>query len=206
MTRYKYISLFSFIFLFVLLVSCNDNSPLPFLGQSKIVEGKTVYHTIPNWKMVNQDSLYVSNQDLRPFIYVSDFFFTSCPSICPRVTKEMLKIYEEFKSEPRVKLVSFTIDPKRDTPSKLKLYGDNLAIDHEKWWFLSGDKAATFELANAYFVVAFEDASVPGGFDHSGKIILTDQDGHIRSFSEGTDPESTPKLIGDIKKLLKESK
>jgi protein SCO1/2 len=117
----------------------------------------------------------------------------------------MLKIYDTFKNEPRLKLVSFTIDPKRDTPEKLKLYGDNLQIDHKKWWFLQGEKESTFELANKYFVVALEDADVPGGFDHSGKIILVDKNGHIRSFSEGTDPKSTPKLVEDIKKLLAEA-
>jgi protein SCO1/2 len=120
------------------------------------------------------------------------------------VAKEMLNIYEAFDKDERVKLVSFTIDPKRDTPSKLKLYSNNLGIDANKWIFLTGDKDATFELANEYFVVAFEDADAPGGFDHSGKIILIDKEGHIRSFSEGTDPSTTGKLIEDIKILLKE--
>ncbi|MFZ1790859.1 MAG: SCO family protein, partial [Saprospiraceae bacterium] len=73
-----------------------------------------------------------------------------------------------------------------------------------KWWFLQGEKDFTYELANDYFIVAFEDAESPGGFDHSGKIILVDQKGQIRSFSEGTDPETTPKLIADIQKLLDE--
>jgi protein SCO1/2 len=185
--------------------SCKtDNGTLPFLGNKTIIDGKEVAHTIPDWNYINQDSLSVSNKDLKEYIYVADFFFTSCPSICPKVAKEMLNIYEAFDKDERVKLVSFTIDPKRDTPSKLKLYSNNLGIDANKWIFLTGDKDATFELANEYFVVAFEDADAPGGFDHSGKIILIDKEGHIRSFSEGTDPSTTGKLIEDIKILLKE--
>ena len=187
------------LFLISGLWTCKDNTPLPYLGE-KVNAGEK--HTIPAWKMLNQDSIEVTDQSLKPYIYVADFFFTSCPSICPKVAKEMLKIHETFKDEPKVKLVSFTLDPKRDTPSRLKLYGDNLNINHDKWWLLSGDKDFTLQLASSYFVAAFEDETVPGGFDHSGKIILVDQNGHIRSFSEGTDPEETPRLIKDIRKLL----
>jgi protein SCO1/2 len=195
----KEIILFFILFLFT---TCKDNSSLPYLGEKVNIDGKEIKHVIPDWKMLNQDSVGVTNKSLSPYIYVADFFFTSCPSICPRVAKEMLKIHDAFKDEVKVKLVSFTLDPKRDTPSRLKLYGDNLSINHEKWWLLSGDKDSTLQLASSYFVAAFEDATVPGGFDHSGKIILVDQNGHIRSFSEGTDPDETPRLIKDIKKLL----
>ena len=184
--------------------SCKDNSKLPFLGNTKQENGITVQHQVRPWSYMRQDSVLVDNDSLKLFVYVTDFFFRSCPSICPRVTKEMLKIYDAFKDDNRVKLVSFTIDPKRDTPEKLKLYADNLGVDQSKWWFLSGDKDETYELANDYFIVAYEDAESPGGFDHSGKIILVDQGGHVRSFSEGTDPETTPGLIADIKKLLNE--
>jgi protein SCO1/2 len=145
--------------------------------------------------------MLMTNQSLKDYIYVADFFFTSCPSICPKVMKEMMRIYESVKDDPQVKLVSFTIDPKRDDVRKLRLYADNLGIDHTKWYFLTGDKEATFALANTYFVAALEDPTAPGGFDHSGKIILVDKEGHIRSFSEGTDPENTPKIIADIKTL-----
>ena len=120
--------------------------------------------------------------------------------------KEMTKIYDAVKDEPNVKLVSFTLDPKRDDVAKLKLYANNLGIDHNKWYFLTGDKDATLELANTFFVAAFEDADAPGGFDHSGKILLIDKVGHVRSFSEGTDPENTPKIIADVAKLLESYK
>ena len=143
----------------------------------------------------------MTNTDFENHIQVADFFFTSCPSICPKVMKEMYKIYEAVSDDQQIKLVSFTIDPKRDTPETLKIYADNLGINHDKWLFLSGDKEETFELANSYFVSALEDPEAPGGFDHSGKIILVDKKGHIRSFTEGTDPSTTDQFIKDIKKL-----
>jgi protein SCO1/2 len=187
---------------FIVFLSCNTSTNnLPYLGQSYSENGKEIHHKVGQFSHYNQDSVLMTNQSLRDYIYVADFFFTSCPSICPKVMKEMMRIYEAVKDDPQVKLVSFTIDPKRDDVRKLRLYADNLGIDHTKWYFLTGDKEATFALANTYFVAALEDPTAPGGFDHSGKIILVDKDGHIRSFSEGTDPENTPKIIADIKTL-----
>ena len=185
------------------LAACNSEpKELPFIGQTKIVDGKEVPHQIPDWSYINQDSNIVTNNDLGEYIYIADFFFTSCPSICPKVMKEMLRIQEAFKDEPMVKLVSFTMDPKRDTPKKLTKYAKAIGANTDKWWFLTGDKEATFDLANEYFIVAYEDADSPGGFDHSGKLILVDKNGHVRSFSEGTDPSETPKIIADTKKLI----
>jgi protein SCO1/2 len=183
--------------------SNSEFEALPFLGNKEIVDGKEIAPKVGKVNHFRQDSVLITNDSLEKFIYVTDFFFTSCPSICPKVMKEMLKLHEEFKNEPMVKLVSFTIDPRHDTASKLKLYGDNLEIDHNKWWFLTGDKDETFELANTYFIVAKEDKDAPGGFDHSGMIVLVDREGHVRSFSQGTDPGTTQKLIDDIKTLVK---
>ncbi len=186
----------------LLFVSCKNNETLPYLGQTVVENGKEIHHKVGQFSHYNQDSVLMNNASLSEYVYVADFFFTSCPSICPKVAKQMLRIYDTVKDEPMVKLVSFTIDPKRDDVKKLRLYADNLGIDHNKWYFLTGDKEATLELANTYFVAAFEDADAPGGFDHSGKILLVDKDGHVRSFSEGTDPENTPKIMEDIKKLV----
>jgi protein SCO1 len=190
------------------MVSCKpeQSSPLPILGNKQLIDGKEVHVTVGNIDHFNQDSVRISNKDLAQNIYVADFFFTSCPSICPKVAKEMLKVYEAFKDEPMVKLVSFTIDPKRDTPQKLGLYASNLGVDTKKWMFLSGEKESTFALARTFFVSALEDKSAPGGFDHSGMIILVDKQGHVRAFSEGKDPSKTSEFISNIKRLLKEYK
>ncbi len=200
------INYFTLLALIFFSAGCGDPATkiLPILGKKKIVEGIEVNHVIPDWNFMNQDSNMVSNKDLSEVVYVTDVFFRSCPTICPKTMKEMKRIYTEFEDNPQVKLVSFTIDPERDTPILLKKYASNLEVDTEKWWFLHGGKEETYDLALDYFNTAYEDADIPGGFNHSGKLILTDKSGHIRSFSEGTDPEETPKLIRAIKTLLKE--
>ncbi len=190
----------------ILLLGCQstDNRPLPFLGQVEVIDGDTLKHTIPHWTFLNQDSTKITNTDLANKIYISDFFFTSCPSICPKVMKQMLRLHEEFEDEEVIQFVSFTIDPKRDDVDKLSLYSKNLGVTSDTWHFLTGDQDSLLDLADEYFVVAYKDEDAPGGFDHSGKIILTDKSGHVRSFCEGTDPESIPQFIDDVNILIKE--
>ena len=202
----RFTNLFTIILTALLIIGCSESAPksLPILGKKQIVDGQEVNHKIPNWEFMNQDSAMVTNKDLSDVVYVTDVFFRSCPTICPKTMREMKRIYTEFQDNPQVKLVSFTIDPVRDTPAALKQYANNLEVDTDKWWFLHGEKEETYDLALDYFNTAYEDSDVPGGFNHSGKLVLTDKNGHIRSFSEGTDPEETPKLIRDIKILLKE--
>lgn len=193
------------IALLFLGVSCKtEKEKLPFLGNKKIENGKEIIHTIRPFTFLNQDSVQINNDSLKDVVYIADFFFVSCPSICPKVTKQMLRLHDEFKNDKGVKLVSFTIDPKRDTVSRLKAYAKNLEVNSDKWLFLTGEKYFTLELAGDYFVAALEDATAPGGFDHSGKIVLVDKLGRVRSFCEGTDPETIPKFIDDVKTLLME--
>lgn len=195
-----------FLFFFALLLtsSCDDKRPLPYLGNSTTSNGETKYHTVNDFEYLNQDSVLITKSGLSDKIIIADFFFTSCPSICPIVMKQMMNIHEAFKDDDRVVLLSFTIDPKRDDIHRLKLYAQNLGVDTKLWHFLTGDKDETFELANSFFVSALEDAEAPGGFDHSGKIILVDKAGHIRAFTEGTLAEDTPAFIENVKKLLGE--
>lgn len=196
------------IALAIVLYSCQEqsqNAPLPKIGQIKIEGGDTLYHKIAPFEFLDQDSNKVVNAQLSESIYLSDFFFMSCPSICPIVKKQMLRIYDKFEND-NVKLVSHTLDPKRDTPSKLKQYASNLNVNHEKWLFLSGDKAHTYDIKDSYLIAAEEDPEAPGGINHSGKIVLVDKAGHIRSFAEGTDPDEVNRLMKDVRKLLQEYK
>jgi protein SCO1 len=190
----------------LILSSCGENKEksLPFLGNSYVENGKNVYHSVREFTYTDQDSNVVDNTFLSDYIYAADFFFTSCPSICPTVKKQMLTIHEAFKDEPRFKLVSFTLDPKRDDVRRLKLYSSNIDVGAPQWHFVTGDKDFTLDLADDFFIAALEDDDAPGGFDHSGKIVLVDRDGHVRSFCEGTDPSTIPKFLEDIKILLKE--
>jgi len=195
-------------FLLLILLSCTQesNEPLPILGEREVVNGDTLYHQIPEYSYINQDGIIVTHDSLKDFIYLSDFFFTSCPSICPVVKKQMLRLYDKYKDNDKIRLVSHTIDPKRDTPEKLKKYARDLKVDDRKWMFLTGVKEELLDMADEYFVTAYEDPDAPGGFDHSGLILLVDTNRHIRAFAQGTDPEDVTELFGDIEKLLDEYK
>lgn len=192
----------------IILAGCK-NTPknnLTYLGRDSEINGQMEHYKIPPFSLMNQDSVIITNKSMSPYIYVADFFFISCPSICPKVKKQMLRINDRFKDENLLKLVSHTIDPKRDTIPRLKIYADNLEVDHDKWYFVRGDKDEILDLAYDYFVTALVDDDAPGGFDHSGKIMLIDQQGHVRSFCEGTEPDRVTKFFDDIEALLNEVK
>lgn len=198
--------LFGFLIVFTTL-ACqpNHDTKLPILGIPKIQNnGDTLFHTIPSFRLIDQDSNLVTNNTFKGKIYVADFFFTSCPSICPIMTRHMKEMYDHFENEEQLMFISHSIDTKHDSVPVLKEYSGKLNIDDEKWRFVTGDKSEIYALANDYFNVAYEDQDAPGGYDHSGKIILVDPEGHIRSFCDGTDPEAVDGFIRDIKNLLKE--
>lgn len=199
-------SLYILLTALMALTACEQSAkgPLPKIGNKEVIGTDTIYHTIPDFSFINQEGATITNKDLSNHIYVSDFFFTNCPSICPLVKKQMLRIYDKYKNEPMVKLVSHTIDPVRDTQEKLKKYATALGADSEKWLFLTGDKEALYDIADAYFVPALEDPDAPGGFDHSGKIILVDKNRHVRAFGEGTEPDDVTELLKDIDRLIAE--
>lgn len=188
-----------------LFLACETQpKELPIMGTKEITDTDTVYHTIPNFAFYNQDSVLVTNETFAGKNYVADFFFTSCPTICPKVKQQMLRIHEKYKSIPEVELLSYTIDPKRDTVGKLKRYADNLGVTSEKWHFVTGEKDAIYGLSDDYYSIVIEDADVPGGFDHSGYLILVDENRHIRSIVNGTDPEEVDKMLDHIDWLLAE--
>ncbi len=118
----------------------------------------------------------------------------------------MKRIYDHFENETRLMFISHSIDTRHDSVPVLKAYADKLNIDDAKWKFITGDKTEIFAIANDYFNVAYEDEDSPGGYDHSGKLILVDPNGHIRSFCEGTDPEAVDQFMKDIDNLLDEVK
>ena len=188
-----------------LLSSCSETeTPLPILGNRDVVNGDTIYPTIPDFEFINQDSQLVTNATFAGKVYVVDFFFISCPSICPGVTKQMLKVHDHFLKDDRVLLMAHTIDTKHDTIPRLKAYAENLGANPEKWHFVTGPKDEIFDIADDYFSVAVENPDSPGGFDHSGRLILVDKNRHVRAFCDGTDPEEVTRFMTDIDVLLKE--
>jgi protein SCO1 len=197
--------LFYLIVVVFLTQACTETEhKLPILGERDFVNGDTIYATIPTFQFTNQDGIAINNATYQNKIYVADFFFTHCPTICPKVKKNMLRIYEKYKNNDNFLLLSHSIDPKRDSVGRLHEYAQLLGIQSNRWSLVTGDKFKTYEIANRYFAVAKEDPDSPGGFDHSGNIILVDKKGRVRSFANGTDAEAVDKFMLDIDLLLKE--
>lgn len=191
-----------------MLSGCQPNlgpDKLPILGNREAgPNGDTIYHTIPDFSFVNQDSQVVNNATFAGKAYVADFFFIACPTICPKTAKQMLRIHDEFKDNPNLLLLAHSVAPKYDTVAALHRYATNLGVTSEKWHFVTGQQEAIYGIADDYFSVAMEDPDAPGGFDHSGRLILVDKNRHIRSFCDGTDPEDVDRFMKDIEKLLNE--
>lgn len=199
----------------LLLLSCNEKANrLPILGNREpvthVVDGKTVtdtlYQTIPAFSFVNQDKKTVTGNEFRNKIYVADFFFTSCPSICPVMHRNMLKVYDKFKGNDEVKIASHTIDYKYDTPEKLKEYATKLGVEGTQWEFLRGSRDSVYTLAEkSYLVAVNEDPNAPGGYIHQGWFILVDKQGRLRGAYDGTKEDQVAKLMDDMDVLLTET-
>ncbi|MEQ9443055.1 MAG: SCO family protein [Cyclobacteriaceae bacterium] len=196
-------------------ISCNSPSDaekaesLPIFGRRYYDEQQqdTVYHQVADFSFVDQDSATITPATFEDKIYVTDFFFTSCPTICPVMKKEMLRIYEEFKENDEVSILSHTIDPEYDTVALLHDYANRLGVSSDKWHFVTGDKDAIYDMGlKSYMVTAMEDEEAPGGFIHSGAFILVDKNRHIRGLYDGTVPEQVDVLMNDIRRLLDEEK
>jgi protein SCO1 len=167
----------------------------------------TIYHTIPDFRFMNQDSLWITPETFRDKIYVADFFFTTCPTICPVMKTQMLRVYEKFKDNDQVLLLSHSIDPVHDSVPVLKEFAERLGIDANKWHFVTGDKDEIYDIGEkSYLVTAQEDADEPGGYVHSGAFILVDKEKRVRGYYDGTLENDVDRLIRDIPRLLKEYK
>jgi len=192
------------ISLFVVLLPKKQRE-LPILGERDVVNGDTIYRTVPDFQFIDQDSQIVNNATFAGKIYVVDFFFIHCPTICPKVKANGLRIYQKYKDDPRVVLLSHSIDTKHDTVAALKRHAQKLGIETAKWHLVTGDHDVIYGIADDYFSVAVENPDAPGGFDHSGRLILVDTKRHVRSFCNGTDATEVDRFMKDIDLLLKEA-
>lgn len=205
----------SLIFLLTIVFGCSQApKELPYLGNKetveKMVDGKmvvdTLYHKIPDFEFISQDSVKLTQEFVAGKIYIADFFFTTCPTICPKMKTQMLRIYEKYKDNPNVILLSHSIDPRHDTPAVLKEFRSNLGIKGNSWQMVTGDKAKIFEIGQkSYMVSAADDPTQPGGVVHSGAFILVDKNRHIRGIYDGTVPAKVDNLMEDMEILLNES-
>lgn len=186
---------------------------LPIIGnrdvQYTMVDGKeivdTLYRTVPDFAYINQDSVMLRSEDVEGKVWVVDFFFTYCPSICPPMTAQMHRLNRETKDISRhLEFLSFSIDPERDTPSRLREYIKEKEIEADNWNFLTGDEDATHLLAKDFFNGAERNEEIEGGFGHTPYFILVDREGYPRGIYNGTLVEDVDKLQRHIRKLLRE--
>jgi protein SCO1 len=177
------------LLLVLILFGCDSRSvdDFPVLGEVS-----------QDFSFVNQDNEVVTPAVFQGKIYVTDFFFTTCPAICPIMTRQMARVYEAIKADPGVLLLSHTIDPEHDTVEVLKNYADGLGIETAKWHLVTGPQDEIFAMAKHYMLAAMKYEEAPGGYLHSGSFVLVDRQRKIRGYYDGTDPEAVDRLIDDL--------
>lgn len=210
------VAIVTLLMLSISFYACNFDKKLPIYGQreARIIKDAngneqvdTVYQTIPAFKFLNQDSTYLTQDAFKGKIYVADFFFTSCTTICPTMHRNLKTVYEQYLDNPNVMFLSHTIDFKYDKPSVLKNYAKKLGIDTKKWAFVYGPKEEVYNLAEkSYLTVVEEDKTAPDGYIHQGWLVLIDKQKRMRGAYDGTKEEQVAKLKEDIKTLLAEEK
>jgi protein SCO1/2 len=170
----------------------------------KMEKGKkvndTVWHKVRPFKLKNQFGKEVGLEDWGGKIIIADFFFTSCPSICPKLTRNMKKLQTAFKkTDSLVRFVSFTVDPVRDTVQALKAYGDKFGIDHDTWFMLTGDRKELYDIAlNEFKASIASNGNIDTGFIHTDRFFLLDKDRVVRGWYSGLDSVNLDKLIKDV--------
>jgi protein SCO1/2 len=174
------------------LQSCTEtNRELPYLGRHSEVDGKKVYHQIPEFIFTNQDSVTVTQDDFKDKIYVADFFFTACPTICPVMKTQMLRVYEKFKDNPSIGI--------------LYDYRERLGVSGNTWQFVTGKQDEIYDIGEKFYMVTAQEDSTAiaeGGFLHSGAFVLVDKNRHIRGVYDGTVKDEVSQLMKDMELLL----
>ena len=191
---------------------------LPIMGERDVrprADGgpaDTVFATVPRFRLVNQAGQVITNQTFAGRAYVADFFFATCPGICPKMQGELLKVYTKYAKDPRIVFLSHTIDPAHDTIPVLKDYAQRLGVtEAARWHFATtgahGEPTAkdtVFQLAKAYFTAALPDKQAPGGFAHNGTFALVDDQGHIRGLYDSLNAKEVARLFVELPVLLAE--
>ncbi|HEX8549695.1 MAG TPA: SCO family protein [Cytophagaceae bacterium] len=193
-------------FLFLKIFGSNHYTlPVYFAEDSVQVNGKykvTKAHRVPNFNLVDQDGRQASMTPLRGSILITDFFFTRCEGICPKMSTQLTRVQEAFKNDKDVKIISFSVDPSNDNPKVLKQYASLFNADSTCWTFITGNKDSIYYLAQkGFFLTAMEDRERPLEFIHSEKLVLVDKQGWIRGYYNGTDKEEVDRMITEIKVL-----
>lgn len=207
---------FAFISIIIVAIIYNIldvQQPLPIyqpaqvsqdLVDSSLIDVKK-YHKIANFSLINQNGKTITQDDYKDKIYVADFFFTTCQTICPIMTNHMEHIQSEILNDDDVMLLSHTVTPKIDTVAQLKRYALEKGVNDKKWNLVTGDKKEIYDLARKSYL-AVKTTGTGDAYDmiHTENFMLIDKKRQIRGFYDGTDPEAIKKLLNDIKILKKE--
>jgi len=163
------------------------------------------YHTISDFSLINQNGEIITEKDYEHKIYIADFFFTTCPTICPIMTKNMADIQERIKNDNDILLLSHSVTPQIDSVAQLKKYALEKGVDDTKWNLVTGDKKQIYNLARKSYLAVKEDGD-GGPFDmiHTENFILVDKERRVRGFYDGTKQEDIGRLMGDLE-ILKDS-
>ena len=188
----------------------NVQKPLPIYQPSQVnaemvdstIQYQKKYHKIADFSLINQNGKTITQEDYKGKIYVADFFFTTCQTICPIMTDNMFEIQKIIISDDEVMLLSHTVTPEIDTVAQLKRYAVEKGVNASKWNLVTGDKKQIYELARKSYL-AVKDNGDGGPFDmiHTENFMLIDKERQIRGFYDGTNPEDIERLLKDIKKL-----
>lgn len=163
-------------------------------------------HRIADFKLTNQNGKTITQDDYENKIYVADFFFTTCQTICPIMTDHMVQIQDEIKNNPDVLLLSHTVMPEVDSVAQLKKYALEKGVDDSKWNLVTGSKKEIYDLARKSYMAAKENPGNPYGLIHTENFLLIDKKKRVRGFYDGTLQEDIDRLLRDIEKLEKEGK
>jgi len=194
------------LFYLFLYTGVNNFKPLPYFGPKTIDQnGDTVYHTIPDFELVNHLGEKVNRKDYSGNIYVADFFFATCPTICPKMATHMLELQNHFYDRKDFKLLSHTVNPEHDSVPVLYEYSREVHAIDSVWNFVTGEREDIYQLAyEGYFANAMEDDLAPGGFLHSSNLFLIDKQGRIRGVFDGTSTSDVNDLMDAIEILYRE--
>lgn len=194
---------------YVLLTTGKHNFiHLPYFGVKELAaNGKdTIYHSIKPFSFINQDGKTITDKDYEGKIYVADYFFASCQTICPKMATELQRVQDKFAyTNGLVQILSHTVNPENDSVPVLKAYSNMVHADNSIWNFVTGDKKQLYEMAReSYLVNAMEGDGGPDDFIHSEFFILVDKEKHIRGIYDGTNIKEVNELLDDIKVLIAE--
>jgi len=199
-------SLFLVALTLIVFSSCKPKeTTLPIFGEREFNGTDTTYHTIAPFAFLDQDSTLITNATFKDKIYVADFFFTSCRTICPIMKTQMKRVYDATAKDPDVLILSHTIDPLYDDVPRLHNYARMLDVSSDRWHFVTGVQDSIYKIAQtSYFATAREEKAEPDGFIHSGAFLLIDKHQRIRGKYDGTREADVDRLLKDIEKLRNE--